>query len=151
MKYLAGVISLLFVLYAHAVDVPMEFEDAQQQQRYQGLLDELRCLVCQNQTLADSHAPLAQDLRNEVYKMVAEGESNEAIIDFLVERYGDFVLFRPPVKGATILLWYGPFILLFIAILAVYMFVKSLRSGEVAVTQEEQDRLLQLLGDERKE
>ncbi len=80
--------------------------------RLKQLDEELRCLVCQNQSLADSNAPLAQDLRREVRSLAAAGKSDAEIKDFLVARYGDFVLYKPPVKGITWLLWFGPFILL---------------------------------------
>jgi cytochrome c-type biogenesis protein CcmH len=97
---------------AQAADTPFEFKDAATERRYQKLAAELRCLVCQNQSLADSHADLAQDLRDEVYRMMNEGRTDEEIVGFLVERYGDFVLYRPPVSGTTSLLWFGPVLLL---------------------------------------
>lgn len=91
---------------------PRSFEDPAQQRQYEALLPELRCLVCQNETLADSEAPLAEDLRREVAEMVRAGQSSAAIKDFLVDRYGDFVLYRPTVKPLTYALWFGPFALL---------------------------------------
>jgi cytochrome c-type biogenesis protein CcmH len=91
---------------------PLVFESPEQEARYTTLTQELRCLVCQNQSLADSDAPLAQDLRQEIHKMLQGGRSNEEIKTFLVERYGDFVLYRPPVKGSTLVLWLLPLILL---------------------------------------
>ncbi len=97
---------------AAAADVPAEFDDPRDLARYESLLEELRCLVCQNQSLADSHADLAQDMRDEVYRMVNNGEPDAAITDFLGSRYGDFVLYRPPVKPSTWVRWGGPFILL---------------------------------------
>ena len=78
----------------------------------QRLSEELRCLVCQNQTIADSHAELAQDLKQEIREMAAKGMSDKAIIDYLVARYGDFVRYRPPLKASTLLLWLGPFALM---------------------------------------
>jgi cytochrome c-type biogenesis protein CcmH len=78
----------------------------------QRLSEELRCLVCQNQTIADSHAELAQDLKQEIRKMAAKGMSDQAIIDYLVARYGDFVRYRPPLKASTLFLWLGPFALM---------------------------------------
>ncbi|MEI8119208.1 MAG: cytochrome c-type biogenesis protein [Methylophilaceae bacterium] len=78
----------------------------------QRLSEELRCLVCQNQTIADSHAELAQDLKQEIREMAAKGMSDKAIIDYLVARYGDFVRYRPPLKASTLLLWLGPFVLM---------------------------------------
>jgi len=90
---------------------PRRFENPAQEQRYRDLLEELRCLVCQNQSLSDSNADLAKDLRREVHDMIVDGASDEKIVDFLVARYGDFVLYRPPVKPTTWLLWFGPFAL----------------------------------------
>ncbi len=91
---------------------PLVFMNQQQQDRFDDLTQELRCLVCQNQNLADSDAPLAHDLRREVHEMLLAGQSNEQIKLFLVQRYGDFVLYRPPVQTNTYLLWLGPLILL---------------------------------------
>lgn len=87
-------------------------EDPVIEARVMSLANELRCLVCQNQTIADSNAALAVDLRNQVRDQVKAGRSDEQIIDYLVARYGDFVLYRPPVKLTTVLLWVGPFVLL---------------------------------------
>jgi cytochrome c-type biogenesis protein CcmH len=89
------------------------FDTSAQEQRFQQLTQELRCLVCQNQSLADSHADLAGDLRREIYAMLREGKTNQEIIDFMVQRYGDFVRFRPPVDIKTYALWFGPLLLLF--------------------------------------
>ena len=88
------------------------------EKRLQVLSEELRCLVCQNQTIADSNAELAQDLRHEIRGMIAGGKSDKEIIDFMVVRYGDFVLYRPPVKGITLLLWGGPLALMLLGIVA---------------------------------
>ena len=82
------------------------------EKRVTALAEELRCLVCQNQTLAESNAPLAEDLRNQLRERMREGKSDKEVVDFLVERYGDFVLYRPPLKGTTVLLWFGPLLLL---------------------------------------
>jgi cytochrome c-type biogenesis protein CcmH len=90
---------------------PMVFDSQQQQDRFDQLTQELRCLVCQNQNLADSDAPLAHDLRREVHEMLQSGQSNEQIKQFLVARYGDFVLYRPPVQQNTYLLWLAPLFL----------------------------------------
>lgn len=86
-------------------------DDPAVEARLKQLASELRCLVCQNQTLADSNAPLAEDLRREVREMIAKNMSDREIIEFLVSRYGDFVLYRPPFKTTTVLLWAGPFVL----------------------------------------
>ena len=92
---------------------PLVFDSLEQQERFNSLTSKLRCLVCQNQNLADSDAPLAHDLRDEVFKMMQAGQSDEEIKSFLVERYGDFVLYLPPVKGNTLVLWLAPALLLF--------------------------------------
>jgi cytochrome c-type biogenesis protein CcmH len=94
---------------------PLEFRDHAEEQRYQKLLRELRCLQCQNQSLADSPANVASGLRLEIYRQMQTGKSDEEIKAFLVDRYGEFVLYRPKVKGGTLLLWFGPFVILALA------------------------------------
>jgi cytochrome c-type biogenesis protein CcmH len=93
--------------------------------RLKKLSTELRCLVCQNSTLADSDAPLAQDLRNEIRELMLKGKTNEEIVDYLVARYGDFVTFRPPVNSTTALLWFGPFIMLIIGGITLFVVLKN--------------------------
>ena len=90
----------------------------------QRLSEELRCLVCQNQTIADSHAELAQDLKQEIREMAAKGMTDQAIIDYLVARYGDFVRYRPPMKSSTYLLWLGPFVLLIFGAIGLVMMLR---------------------------
>ncbi|WED44660.1 cytochrome c-type biogenesis protein [Legionella cardiaca] len=92
-------------------------ETAKQEAQFSHLLKELRCLVCQNQDLADSNASLAKDLREQVYVLVKEGKADSEIIDYLTSRYGDFILFNPPVKPLTALLWFGPALFLFAGLL----------------------------------
>jgi cytochrome c-type biogenesis protein CcmH len=111
---------------------PLVFESAEQEARFNQLTAELRCLVCQNQNLADSDAPLAHDLRDEIYKMMMSGQSNEQIKNFLVERYGDFVLYKPPLKSNTVVLWALPIALLLIGALVVFLVVR--RHNQLAVT-----------------
>jgi len=118
---------------------PMVFENQQQQDRFDQLTQELRCLVCQNQNLADSDAPLAHDLRREVHEMLMSGQSNEQIKQFLVERYGDFVLYRPPVQQNTYLLWLAPLILLLGGALVVRSSIKK-RTALLATDQHSQDQ-----------
>jgi cytochrome c-type biogenesis protein CcmH len=91
---------------------PLAFRDAAEEARYKALIAELRCLVCQNQSLADSNAELAGDLRREVFDKMRAGASDKEIVDFLVARYSDFVLYRPPVKSSTYMLWFLPFVLI---------------------------------------
>ncbi len=107
-----GTVLILFVALGVHAQEPLIFETQQQQDRFDGLTKELRCLVCQNQNLADSDASLAHDLRQEVHGMILEGRTDEAIKQFMVERYGDFVLYRPPVQNNTYMLWLMPLVLL---------------------------------------
>lgn len=123
-----------------------EFEDPQQEQQYNRLIAELRCLVCQNQNLADSNAELAQDLRQEVYEMIQNGASDQEIINFMVARYGDFVLYRPPFKSTTAFLWIGPFIILLVGFVILLMFIRKRRKvDEVQLDASEQARARELL------
>ena len=91
---------------------PLEFRDRAEEQRFHDLTVELRCVMCQNQSLADSDAPIAHDLRREVFNLMREGRSDAEIKDFLVQRYGEFVLYRPQFGGGTLLLWLGPALVL---------------------------------------
>ena len=136
---------------ATAAAEPPEFKNPRSEQRYLALIEEIRCLVCQNQSLADSNAELARDLRNEIRRMIETGRSNAQIIEFLVERYGDFVLYRPPLKGATWLLWFGPFLLLPGALAIAFVLIrKQARAGaaDKPLSAAERARLNQLLGSE---
>jgi cytochrome c-type biogenesis protein CcmH len=99
---------------ALAIDAEDAFDDPVLQERYEKINRELRCLVCQNQTIADSNATLAQDLRREVRDMIAEGQTDDQIRDFMIERYGDFVLYRPRMTAGNFLLWAAPVLLLVI-------------------------------------
>ena len=115
--------------------------------RLKQLAVELRCLVCQNQTLADSNAPLAEDLRREVREMIAKNMTDDQIVDFLVTRYGDFVRYRPPFKVTTLLLWVGPFLLLAAGatVLTVSLHRRAQKTEERTLSQEDQARVAQLL------
>ena len=106
--------------------VPTEV-DRVQQKRAVELSEHLRCLVCQNQTIADSNAELAQDLRRQVREQIAQGRSDQEIVAFMVQRYGDFVLYNPPLKPTTLLLWFGPGFLLLIGIAALVRNVRTRR------------------------
>lgn len=109
MMYRMGIaICLFFLLTASFAETLYPFENRKQEAQFQHLLRELRCLVCQNQDLADSNAELAKDLRNEVYHLVTTGKSDIEITNYLTARYGDFILFNPPIKTLTWMLWFGP-------------------------------------------
>jgi len=120
----------------------------EQEQRIRRLEEKLRCLVCQNQTLADSNAELAEDLRRQVRDQVDQGRSDEQIVDYLVQRYGDFVLYDPPFKASTALLWAGPFVLLAGAAGALAFVVRRRReaAAQAALTAEEKQLADEILG-----
>jgi cytochrome c-type biogenesis protein CcmH len=131
---------------ARAADTPLEFRDPAQQMRYQKLLEGLRCLVCQNQTLADSEADLAQDLRQQIYERMNRGESNQEIVDFLVARYGDFVLYQPPLHQNTWILWFGPFVLLMIAVVVLIRVARGRHADPVpGLSDAERERIRTLM------
>ncbi len=136
MKVLTGGFLLLALVLqpcmAATVEV-LDFDSAAEEQRYTALIDELRCMVCQNQNLADSNAALARDLRERTYKMIRGGNSDQEIVDYMVERYGDFVMYRPPLKSTTYLLWFGPLIFLSLAIVTFFVYARRSRNREVPV------------------
>jgi cytochrome c-type biogenesis protein CcmH len=114
--------------------------------RVMNLAHELRCLVCQNETLADSQAPLAADLRNQIREQLAAGKSEREVVDFLVARYGDFVLYRPPFKANTVLLWVGPFLFLALGTLALVRFLRGRQAApEPELSSAERERAAKLL------
>jgi cytochrome c-type biogenesis protein CcmH len=126
-----------------------QFGEPEQEQQYKKLIDELRCLVCQNQNLADSNSELAQDLRKQVSLMILNGQTDAEIIDYMVARYGDFVLYRPPFKPLTYVLWVGPFLLLFFTVFIVVAFIRKNKSKETSeLDADETDKLNQLLNKE---
>ncbi|GAA4652304.1 cytochrome c-type biogenesis protein CcmH [Kistimonas scapharcae] len=139
---------LLLPLGASASIDTWEFDDQAQFDRYKMLTEELRCPKCQNQNIADSNAPIANDLRAEVYRMLQTGQNDEQIVDFMLDRYGDFVLYKPRLSAGTLLLWFGP--LLFLVAGGVTLFV-IIRRNRLAspqadhLTAAEKDRLKQLL------
>jgi len=144
--------SVLFAPALFAKEAEPMAADPELEKRVNVIASELRCLVCQNQTIADSSAGLAVDLKNQVREMVKAGQSEKEIVDYMVTRYGDFVLYRPPVKTTTYLLWAGPFLLLFIG-LTVLMINLRKRSALVAddapLSPEESTRLQALLDNEK--
>jgi len=145
------IITSLCVLWAtsahsDAIDVH-QFDDSAQEQRYRTFIDELRCPKCQNQNLSGSNSPIAQDLRRELYRMIREGQSDSNIKQFMVDRYGNFVLYEPPVDRNTILLWSAPLIMLLLGLFFAFSLRKAQakRQGSTSLSEEEQQRLDQLL------
>jgi cytochrome c-type biogenesis protein CcmH len=124
---------------ASAIDTTSALESPEQQALYEKLTAEVRCLVCQNQTIADSSAPLALDLRREIRERVGQGQSESEIKVFLTERYGDFVLYRPRYGGVSSVLWIAPGVLLLIGIVVLWNVVR--RRSEFPITTEEQDAI----------
>ena len=145
----ALVIVLLFCSSSWAANTARHFDDAEQERRYYSLTKELRCLVCQNQNLADSNAELAKDLRDKVYEMIKAGSSDVQIVDYMVDRYGDFVLYKPPVNLSTIFLWVGPFIILLVCLWALVRIARR-RVNRTALQpdREQHERAQRLLREE---
>lgn len=147
----SAIIQLLLLMSLSSVVIAQEArpvaDDPELEKRVLKLSQELRCLVCQNETLADSRADLAVDLRNQVREQMRAGKSDQEIVAFLTERYGDFVLYRPPVKPTTYLLWFGPFILLLGAFLFLYRHLKQRRKliSDDPLSAEDRRRASELL------
>lgn len=131
---------------ASAPPVPPAEADPALEQRVAALAEQLRCLVCQNQSLADSNASLALDLKNQVREKLAAGQSEQQVVDFMVARYGDFVLYRPPVKATTWLLWFGPFVLLAAAVAALLVRLARRRQPQALADAERQQASALLAG-----
>ncbi len=148
MKRIALLISLVicFATVALAKEAKPA-EDPQIEQRMRALTEQLRCLVCQNETLADSRADLAEDLRKEIREQMKAGKSDQEIVAFLTQRYGDFVLYKPPVKSTTYLLWFGPFVLLFAGTGVLYRYLKRRREliDDKPLTADERKRAEEIL------
>jgi cytochrome c-type biogenesis protein CcmH len=113
--------------------------------RVSALANELRCLVCQNQTLADSNAPLAVDLRNQIREQLAKGASEGEVREFMVARYGDFVLYKPPLKASTVALWAGPFVFLALGLFILLRRLAARRAPQPALSEAERARAAKLL------
>jgi cytochrome c-type biogenesis protein CcmH len=133
-------LALAVAPFAYGATAQPTAEDPVANERAVRLQEGLRCLVCQNQTIAESNAELAQDLRRQVNEQIAAGRTDQQIVDYMVERYGDFVLYRPPVKGTTLLLWFGPMLLLVGGLGSLVIYLRSRRGGEVATPLSEEER-----------
>jgi len=153
MKWLSILILTLFPLFAWAGEAIDLAEDPVVEKRLVALAKDLRCLVCQNESLASSHAELAEDLRKEVREMIKKGMSDKEITDYLVVRYGDFVLYKPPMKNYTILLWFGPFALFLLGGAWLFYQLRKRRSSlpEAELSEEAQQRAAALLNDDKED
>lgn len=127
---------LCLPLLAHAAIAVYEFETPEQEQRFRNLIEELRCPKCQNQSISDSDADIAQDMRAQVAEMLREGRSDEEIVQFFVTRYGDFVTYKPPVNAETMILWAGPGVVFVIGLMLVLLQIRRARVRAQAVEQE---------------
>ena len=156
MKKLTAILLGITLLAAMPVRAAVDLTDfggnKELEARYQTLVTELRCLVCQNQTIADSNADLAKDLRREVHDMLVAGKTDDDIKDFMLERYGDFVLYKPPVRTSTVPLWVGPFILLAIGLVVVVVIIRRRTSqAQPAMNSQDIERASKLLDETNRE
>ena len=147
MKYLFMLLVCLLPVLTYAGEAKDLAEDPVLEQRMVNLAQNLRCLVCQNESLASSRSDLAKDLRQEVREKMQQGMSDKEIVDFLVSKYGDFVLFDPPMKSYTILLWYGPFALLLIGLIGLVIQLRKRKTAipETQLSAEQAQRAAALL------
>ena len=148
MKILSLITLLLWAGLSGAGVEYRQFASPEQQEAYESLTSELRCLVCQNQTIADSNADLAADLRRQVYEMLQRGQSKEDVLQFMTERYGDFVLYKPPFKAKTFLLWLGPLVFLAIGVICIMVLVRRKQARPQQVLSDEQRQKIRRLLDE---
>lgn len=145
---------LLLSASASAVIETYEFSDPELEQRYRQLSTELRCPKCQNQNIADSNAPISQDLRKLLHQQLEAGADDEEILDYMVARYGEFVRYRPRFSGATAVLWLAPVLLLLVGVAAAVLTLRSRRSQRVAagpLNRDDEQRLQDLLGKTEKD
>ncbi len=146
-KLFSLLLGLVLAASVFAKEAPTAAADPVLEKRTMALAEELRCLVCQNQTIADSHAELAVDLKNQIREKLKAGMSEEKIKEYMVARYGDFVLYRPPVKATTAPLWFGPFALLVAALAGLFYYLLRRRRSTPAqpLSEAEQARMRALL------
>ena len=150
MRQSTYILLLLFAFFlqppAYATFDDFDFSGNVTEKRFQNLVSKLRCLVCQNESLAGSQAELAQDLRREVYELMQSGKNDSEVIDFLVNRYGDFVLYEPPLRPSTWLLWIGPFLLFTVSIFLLFRRLSQRsKMQEISLDDDEKAKLEQLL------
>jgi cytochrome c-type biogenesis protein CcmH len=144
MRVLLLILALLPMIASATNAADIAGLNTEQEARYRTLTSQLRCLVCQNQNIADSDAPLAADLRNQVKRQILAGEDNKQITDYLTERYGDFVLYKPPFKAITLALWLGPLLLVLLALGMVFAFARRSR-GVARMSAVDEETLRKLL------
>lgn len=144
--FIFSLLTIICVFSASAAIEVYQFENESQEERFNALSDQLRCPMCLNSNLSGSDAPIAADLRAEIYEQIMDGQSNDEIIDFLTQRYGDFINYRPPLNSGTFLLWFGPLFLLLGGMLIVWRMGKnSQKLKPIALSSEEQQKLNDIL------
>ena len=152
MKRLLFIVILIISVNCYGVDY-RQLADTKQQESYDTLTKELRCLVCNNQTIADSNAELAADLRRQFYEMLEKGKSRDEIVQFMTDRYGDFVLYKPAFKGKTTILWIAPIVFLLMGLITVFFFIRRKKAsanlqdqaGSLQNNEEKQNKIRNLL------
>ncbi|WP_371376309.1 cytochrome c-type biogenesis protein [Thalassotalea aquiviva] len=143
-------LTILLLLSLKAIASPVDtyvFPDQVTKIRFQDLTYELRCPKCQNQNLADSNSPIAEDLRREVYNMLMEGKSDTEIMDFMVQRYGEFVLYRPRVNPTTYILWFSPILFILVGAMVIATFVRRKKAKPPELSEEQKQQLKSILKD----
>jgi len=154
-RILAAILLALLPTIAASGEAEPTVQDPVREERAVRLAAELRCLVCQNQSIADSNAELAVDLRRQIREQITQGRSDGEIVDYMVQRYGDFVLYRPPLKATTLLLWFGPALLLLAGLVVLTRSLAARRrradAAGGALSEEERARARRLLADERED
>lgn len=137
--------ALLLSQHVQAATEIYNFNNPSYELRYQALTEELRCLVCQNQNIADSHAELAQDLRRKVYEMITAGKNDDEIVEYMTDRYGDFVLYRPPLNPKTMILWLAPLLTVVTGLLGFWFLLRRRRQTDQQPSDAELQRIRDLL------
>lgn len=145
MKYILVFFLFISATSFAATELMYPFAKPAEQARFMYLIKEFRCLVCQNENLADSNASLAKDLRGQIYQMVQAGKTNQEITHYLVDRYGDYILFKPPVNRLTYLLWFGPFFLLILGFVILVFTIKNRTVKPIKINSAQSEQLQQLL------
>lgn len=141
-----GLLTILLIMSTQCFAIDdHQFTDPQQQKTYELIISELRCLVCQNQTIADSNAELAADLRRQTFEMLQQGKSKDEIVQFMTDRYGDFVLYNPPLKTKTALLWLGPIAFLLMGLTIIAWFIRRKRQATVTAIDTDKQELIRRL------
>jgi cytochrome c-type biogenesis protein CcmH len=155
MKKIVIILLALMSVKAFSIDT-LKFDTDAQRLQFQVLTEELRCPKCQNQNIADSNAPIAKDLRNEVHRMILEGNNEEQVVNFMVERYGNFVVYKPKFDTSTYLLWLGPALIAFFGFIIVVMTARKKRlpasstANEIELSKEEKKQLNTILSEDKK-